>query len=66
MGGSILFIDSAHPYAHKKYRKNNVRNLNISANMFDPEIQPCKSKEMWVKTYRYGVIISNIMTKNGA
>jgi len=44
--------------------ENNVR--NISANMFDPEIQPSKSQIMCVKTTGCGAIIRNIMTKNGA
>jgi len=38
----------------------------ISVNMFDPEIQPSKSQIMCMKTKGGGVIIRNIMTKNGA
>jgi len=44
--------------------ESNVK--NISANMFDPEIQPSKSQIMCMKTKGCGAIIRNIMTKNGA
>jgi len=45
----------------EKYRENNVR--NITANMFDPEIQASKSQIMCVKTKGCGAIIRNIMIK---
>ena len=48
----------------EKYRETDVK--NTSANMFDPEILPSKSQIMCVKTKGCGVIIRNIMTKNGA
>ena len=57
-------LKSARPYVQEKYKKNNIR--NISANMFDPEIQPSRSQIMCVKTKGYEAIIRNVMTKNGA
>ena len=49
-------------------RKHNIgkKCKKHSANMFDSEIQPSKFQIMYLKTKGCGVIITNIMTRNGA